>query len=298
MPAVMPKNSSLRARFKESASFLSTVYREWNNDHPDLLAAGLGYFSLFSLIPLLIISMAALGYLWAVQDSKVELTQRLASIMGEGAAGSLTYWLTIAGGEGKGKATLVSMGVLLVGASKIFTQVRTALNIIWDVKQKDVGFFKDMFTSLGMNIAMLIGLLCFLVSFVVLDGLVALISNTIGSYIPGYEIVLYLANTFIPLGLFTLLFAVAYKCIPETHITWSDVWPGAIATALMMGIGKIAIAFYLKLQSFSNVYGTASSCIVMMVWIYFAAQIFFFGAEFTWLWARTYGSHSSSQTKR
>lgn len=285
----------MRKFAKTVFQFFRRAYTEWDRTYPNFLAAGLGYFSLFSLIPFLVLITAAVGFFWAHQDSQL-LIRELRSLFGRELASSFEAWLPLAASYGKTQASLVSFVVLLWSASKVFSQVRTALDIIWDVKPQTSSFVKDILTTALMNFAMLGGVLLFLFSFVLLDAVVAFLIRALGNYVFGLKLVLTVANVAIPPGLFTLLFAAAYKYIPDTPVKWRDVWLGAIVTAVVMAIGKVLIGLYLRWQPFDSLYGTASSFIVLLGWIYFAAQIFFFGAHITRQYALTYGSHAPKKS--
>lgn len=270
---------------------MAYTFREFRSNNLDLLAAGLGFFSLFSLVPLMIIGTAALGLVWSHHDPGV-LLNHLAALVSDDVAYGISEWLTLASGYGKGKATAFSGAVLALAASRIFTHIRTALNLIWKIRPKEQRFAKRTAMAFLGNLEMLIGIVLFMFSFVVLDAGVVLVSKFASGYIPGIRFILELANLLIPIGLATLLCAAAYKFVPSVSLRWADVLPGAIVSAAFLAIGKVAISLYLRWHSFSTLYGAASSIILVLIWIYFAAQIFFFGAQFSCLYAQTYGSHS------
>ena len=277
--------SAVAALFKDS-------FAAWQDDHPDLLAAGLGYFTLFSFGPLLVIATAISGYVWERSNTQRQILDALASVIGPQASDSVAHWLDIAGAAGKGKATVLSVFILVFGASRVFAQLRAAMDMIWRVSAPHRGFFRNLAWTWLMDFAMLVGMTLFILVFIATDALIALMNHGLGGRWAGAVHFLNVANIAVALLMFTALFAAAYKLVPDAEISWSDVWPGALVASALFTVGKYLIVLYLGFQSFDTAYGAASSLIVLMVWMYFAAQIFFFGAEFTRLYARRFGSRA------
>ena len=280
-----------------AASLLKDSFVAWQDDHPDLLAAGLGYFTLFSFGPLLVIATAVSGYVWEQSSTQRRILDALTSMIGPQASGSVARWLGEAGAAGKGKATVLSAALLVFGASRVFAQLRAALDMIWHVSPPERGFLRNLAWQWLMDFAMLLGTTLFLLVFIATDALIAPVNRVFGSRTGWAEAVhlLNAANFAVALLLFAALFAAAYKLVPDTEIRWSDVWPGAFLTSALFALGKFLIGLYLRYQSFDTVYGAASSIIVVMVWMYFAAQIFFFGAEFTRLYTERFGSRAPGE---
>jgi membrane protein len=187
-------------------------------------------------------------------------------------------------------ATVASIATLLFGASGVFGALQDALNTIWEVTPKPgrgmLGMLRDRFVSFTMLLG--VGFLL-LVALVLSAGLAAL-GKFLGGLLPIPEAVLQAMNFVISFGVITLLFALIYKILPDAEIRWSDVWTGAAVTALLFTIGKFVLGLYLGKGSAGSAYGAAGSLIVVLLWVYYSAQILFFGAEFTQVYANTYGS--------
>jgi membrane protein len=277
--------------------FLYDTYLAWSKDHASFLAAGLSYFALFSIAPVIILSTAIIGQLWSHASVQQTVLEKLGPVLGDSATESLTAFLKLAKDDGKGKASLLSFVVLYLAASRIFAQLRTALDIIWDITPPKTSFFRNILRTTVKNLLMVLGVVAFLFLFLATDALMAGGLKFLQTRTVGYvHLPLIAAVHFaVPLLLFTLLFAAIYKVLPDTRIPWSDVWPGALLTAGLFSVGKSLISLYLTFQKFDSVYGAASSVIIIMVWIYLASQILFFGAEFTWLYAKRYGSRSKPE---
>lgn len=284
------------ARVKLLLKFFYTTYHELQKDHPALLAGGLSYFALFSLAPVMIISTALLGHVWSHQSVQETMFGKLSPILGADTTDSLAGWLELTTRGSKGKATLFSFVALYLAAGRIFAQLRTAMNIIWDLPLREDGFFKTYFRTTGQNFAMIACLIAFIFVFLITDASMAVVVKLAQHYIVGFQHLPLLQGVHValPILLFSLLFGAIYKFVPDTHVPWSDVWPGAIVTSVLFAIGKSVISLYFSFENFNTLYGAASSVIVIMVWIYFATHIFFFGAEFTWLYSKQYGSRSRS----
>ena len=189
----------------------------------------------------------------------------------------------------KSAASIISIIVLLIGASGVFAQLQDALNTVWNVKAKPKGgiwlFIRKRLLSFGM--VLVIGFLL-LVSLIV-SAVLAGISKLEISPLPGFTPLWQFLNFGVSFGFISLLFALIYKYLPDAKIRWKDVWVGAIITALLFSLGKYLIGLYLGRGSFGSAYGAAGSLIVFLAWVFYSAQILLFGAEFTQVYARKYG---------
>ena len=184
---------------------------------------------------------------------------------------------------------MISVVILLIGASGVFAQLQSALNTVWNVKAKPNGgiwqFIRKRLLSFGMVLAIGFLLLVSLLVSAFLSGISKLEINLLPGLTPLWQLV----NFAISFGFISLLFALIYKYLPDVKIRWKDVWVGAIITALLFTLGKFAIGFYLGRGSLGSSYGAAGSLIVFLAWVFYSAQILLFGAEFTQVYARKYG---------
>jgi membrane protein len=197
-----------------------------------------------------------------------------------------------------GVAGILSLLTLLWGASNVFVQLQDSLNTIWgvEVKERNQGWqslLRERFLSFSM--ILVIGFLL-LVS-LVLGALISAVGGVFNGLLPGLEWVWQLANFAISFGVTILLFAAIYKVLPDAEFSWRDVWMGATATALLFTVGKWLLGLYLGYQSAASAYGAAGSLVVLLIWIYYSAQIFFFGAEFTQVYARRAGEGVAPDAK-
>ncbi len=276
---------------KVIVKLLKETFKEWQQDKASRLAASLAYYTIFSLAPLLIIAIAITGAIFGEEAARGEIVAQIQGLVGtEGAKAIETAIDNANKPDVSSIASLISLVVLLFGASGVFAQLQEALNAIWEVRAKPkrgiINFVRKRILSFSAVLG--IGFLL-LVSLIVSAALSAL-NNYLSNLIPGIDFLWQLLNFLISFGIITLLFALMYKFLPDVKINWRDVWMGATITALLFAIGKFALGLYLGRGSFGSTYGAAGSLVIILAWVYYAAQILFFGAEFTQVYAKRYGS--------
>jgi len=187
-------------------------------------------------------------------------------------------------------AGVVGLVTLLIGATGVFGELRDALNTIWEVPSKGLGGIRGLIKDRFLSFTMLLGIgFLLLVSLVISAGLAA-VGRFLGGVLPALSVLGEVANFLISLVVITVLFAMIYKYLPDLKIPWGDVWIGAAVTALLFDLGKSLIGLYLGSSKIASTYGAASSLAIVLIWIYYSAQIFLFGAEFTQVYARQHGS--------
>lgn len=269
-------------RLKEIPGLLADTGSDWLDDKAPRLAASLALYTLLSLAPLLILAVSVAGLMFGDEAARGQIQHQLAAVLGEQGAVAVQSILANARTPSSGiVGTIVGLALALFGASGVFGELQGTLNEIWDVDTKPgrgvKGFIKDRFFSftLVLGVAFLL-----LVSLVVSAGLAAL-----GAYfthtLPGGEAVWQVLNFLISLAVTTALFATIFKVIPDVEIEWRDVWVGALVTAALFTLGKFAIALYVGRSTVASPFGAAGSVVALVVWVYYSAQILFFGAELT-----------------
>lgn len=270
---------------------LKETVSEWQEDNASRLAAALAYYTVFSLAPLLIIAIAVAGFFWSGQAAQGLVFDQIRGVLGANAAELVQTMIQNAGNRGSGiLGTVVGVVTLLLGATGVFAALQGALNEVWDVMpDPDTGFMStitDRLLSFGM--VLIIGFLL-LVS-LVLSAALSAVGQFVSGLSPGLQFVGQVVNFVVSFGVITLLFASIYKVLPDVEIDWGDVWIGAATTAFLFAVGKLLLGVYIGRASYGSVFGAAGSLVVILVWIYYSAQILFFGAEFTQVYARRHGS--------
>lgn len=267
------------------------TFTEWNADQAPRLAAALAYYTAFSLAPLLVIVIAIVGLIFSQDTVQNQILQQVERTTGAGAAELVTGLIESTTQPQQGIfSTILSVITLLLGAIGAFTQLQTSLDIIWNVdlakrETNILTFLKDNLLSFGM--ILMIGFLL-LVSLVI-STVIGALDSFMAGLLPGTEFILSLVNFFGSFAIITLLFALMFKFLPHTTVEWRHVWVGAVVTALLFVIGKQLLGLYLGRTSTTSAYGATGSLVVILLWIYYSAQIVLFGAEFTQVYAKRYG---------
>lgn len=272
---------------------------DWWADDAPRLAAALSYYALFSLTPLLVIVISVAGLVYGREAVQGDLVGQIAGLVGRDGARAIEDLIATANHPTESViATIVGLIFLLLGAGGVLLQLQTALNRIWNVETPPSngvwGFVRTRVMSFVFVLS--IGFLL-LVSLSVSAFLVA-VQRFASTLIPGTEAVWILVNVVASLAVITLLFGLLFKYVPDAVIAWSDVWVGAAFTAVLFTGGKFLLGLYLGRASFASAYGAAGSLVVVLVWIYYSAQILFLGAEVTQVYARTRGSRIRSLTEQ
>ena len=284
----------MQIRIKSIFKLLKEAFKEWQEDKASLLAAALAYYTVFSITPLLVIAIAIAGAVFGQDAAQGEIVAQINQLVGQQGAEAIETALNNANQPQIGSiASIISVIVLLVGASGVFAQLQEALNTVWNVRTKSDagiwGFIRKRLLSFGMVLAIGFLLLVSLVISAMLSGIGKLEINIL----PGMTVIWQILNFTVSFGFISLLFALIYKYLPDVTIRWKDVWVGAIITALLFTAGKFLIGLYLGRGSLGSAYGAAGSLIVFLAWVFYSAQILLFGAEFTQVYTRKYGKKIS-----
>jgi membrane protein len=276
-------------------TLLKLSYQGWKEDKASRLSAALAYYTIFSLAPLLVIIIAITALFWQREVVQSQVMNQVEGLVGAEGRTFVSDLVTSASNPARGIfASIVGVVTLLIGALGVFNELHNALNTIWDVKEEETKGFveavKKVIFSRLLSFTMILGIgFLLLVSLVISAGLSAM-NETIGNAIPLSEILLQILNLIISIGVITVLFALMFKFLPDAEIAWRDVWLGAFVTALLFSLGKFLIGLYLGNSAVASSFGAAGSLVLLLVWIYYSAQIFLFGAEFTQVYANNYGS--------
>lgn len=278
---------------KEAFALLKKAAWDWFDDQAPTLGAALAFYTVFSLAPLLIITVSIAGLVFGREAAQGQIFDQLRSLVGEASAGAMQDVVENANSTPATGlvATLIGFVTLIVGASGVFGQMQTSLNFIWGVQSKPgrgiLGLLQDRVLSFGF--ILVVGFL--LLISLLLTTAIAFIAEWFGGIVPGIEMLIQAANAILSLAVITLLFAMIFKFLPDAKIAWRDVWIGALITAALFTVGKEVLGLYLGKSGVGSSYGAAGSLIVLLLWVYYSAQIVFFGAEFTKVYANRFGSH-------
>ncbi|HET7394129.1 MAG TPA: YihY/virulence factor BrkB family protein [Candidatus Binatia bacterium] len=272
--------------------FLKKTISGWIEDEPFALAAALSYYTLFSLAPLLTIAIAIAGFFFGAEAAQNQVVETTQGLVGRESAQAIQEMVRKASEKPTAGIISTVFGViaLLFGAGGVVGQLQNSLNQVWGVAPKPGqgvwGFIRQRFISFAMVLSVGFLLLVSLVVSAVLSGMTTLLSNALG----GMAVLTHALDVLVSFAFITLLFALIYKFLPDAKIQWRDVWIGAALTSILFTIGKSLIGLYLGNSGVTSVYGAAGSLITVLLWVYYSALIFFFGAELTRVYATEYGS--------
>lgn len=271
--------------------------KAWSDDYAPSMGAAISYYTVFSLAPLLVIVIAVAGAVFGREAVTGQIVAQIRGLVGDQGATVVQNVVAASSDTHKGLvAGIISAVVLVIGATSVFTELQSALDRIWHVpaSQKPQGVWNILRSRL-LSFGVILGLVFLLmVSLVVSAGLSA-VGDWAGVAIPGGTVLLQLLNHAVSLGVATVLFAFIFKVLPSTTIAWRDVWVGAFTTAVLFEIGKFLIGLYLGKSSTTQAFAAAGSLVVLIAWVYYAAQIFLMGAEFTKVYAHEHGSRKGVQ---
>jgi membrane protein len=269
---------------------------KWNAINAPRLGAALSFYSMLSVAPLLVISIAIAGMVFGETAARGQIVWQIESLVGHEGGQAIQSMIEHAHHPGAGLvASIVGILTLLFGASGVFLELRDSLNLIWDVHRTARSGWKAMLHERFTAFAMVVGIGFLLMVSLLANAAIAAAGTFFGAFLPVPEAVLQLINALISFGGITLAFALLYKIVPDARIEWHDVWIGAAVTAALFTIGKFLIGLYIGRAALSSAYGAAGSLVVFLVWVYYSAQVFFLGAEFTRCFAEQYGSRAQAR---
>jgi membrane protein len=279
-------------RLKNKTRLLKATFTEYNEDKVPLLAAALAYYTVFSLAPLLIIVIAIAGSVFGEEAARGEIVGQIQGLVGQEGAEAIQVMLqnTQKPNSGGTIATIFGVITLLFGATGVFGQLQDALNLIWDVQPKPERGIKNFIQTRLLSFAMVVVVGFLLLVSLVISAVLAGVSNFFGAMFPGFILGGQILNILISFITITLLFASIYKFLPDVHVPWKNLWVGAGVTAFLFTIGKFMIGLYLGNSSVGSTYGAAGSLVVILIWVFYSAQILLLGAEFTQVYSKYQGS--------
>jgi membrane protein len=272
--------------------------REFNEDKVPRLGAALAYYTIFSIGPVLLIAVAMAGLFLGAEAARGQISGELGKIFGPEMSKSLEEMIEAAAKPKNGRlATIVGILTLMLGASGVFGQLKDALNTIWNVEKKPVSGIVDFIQTRFLSMAMVLGIGFLLLVSLVFDAAVSALGPWLERLIGGEALIQFLSLA-LSFAISAVLFAAIFRLLPDLKIAWHDVWLGAVFTSLLFALGKWGLGLYLGKAAVGSAYGAAGSLVILLVWIYWSAQILFLGAEFTQVYARSLGTLRGDTSKR
>lgn len=273
---------------KQAWKLISDTVKSWNRDRAQSMGAALAFYTMFSIAPLLLIIVTVGGYFLGATTMRGEIDSALSGLIGPSGAHSLEK-LAKAANEASRKSVAAGIGVVifLFGSTSVFNELQDALNRIWKTPGHvhSVGFLSILRGRL-LSFAMILGISAFLMVSMALSATVSVLAKSWGSTTAFEEFVVQVFSSMLGYILVTTTFALIYKLVPRAKVHLSDVWVGAALTAALFTMGNQLIGLYLRKSALISTWGALRSIAVIILWVYYSAQIFLFGAEFTWIYSR------------
>ncbi len=282
-------------KFRWLVRLAKKTVMKWWDDNVLRLSAALSFYTLFSLAPLLTIAVAIAGLVVNEKVVQDEVLSQFKDLIGAPGADAIANMLESASQPVQGTIpTIVSLVTLVIVSMGMFSELQDALNLIWRIAPKKNAALWGAIKSRFLPFMLVIGTGLLLLVSLILSAVLAALSKFVLQAMPGPQIILIFVDVAVSLPVITLLFALMFKVLPDGYIAWMDVWFGALVTGTLFMIGKWVIGLYLGSTAMVSMYGTASSLMIILAWVYYSGLIFFLGAELTCVYAHEYGSRITS----
>lgn len=288
-------------RWSELLQLVKSTFSAWSDDNVPRLGASLAYYTALSLAPLVVVVLGVAGLAFGKQAVQGELIWEIQSTVGKDGAAFIQQLIQSSAREQTGiLATVLALVALFFGATSAVVELTDALNTIWHVPANRAGGWKSIARLLRtrfVSFAMVLGVGFLLLVSLLVSALLAALGRYFGEILPIPEAALHALNLGLSFIVITFLFGMIYKLLPDVRLEWSDVAIGAAVTSLLFSLGKLLLGLYLGKSTLGSTYGAAGSFVIVLVWVYYSAQVFFLGAEFTRMYALQFGSRGKSSVR-
>ena len=293
--ALAAKNTLLQASHWSAAQWWRMIkmsFAAWVDDYAPSMGAALAYYTVFSLAPLLVIVISVAGLIFGPDAVRGAIFGEINGLMGADAAIAIQDLLTSVSKPSTGIiGSILGVLVLLIGATSVFGELQDALDRIWraPARVRSSGLLTLLRTRI-LSFGMILGIAFLLMVSLVTGAAIAALGKWWGVWFAGWELVAQIIDAGVGFLMTTAVFALIYKLMPRVKVGWIDVWVGAAVTALLFTVGRLLISLYIGKSGVASGFGAAGSVAVIFVWVYYSAQVFLIGAEFTWVYAQSLGS--------
>ena len=291
----MPSYFNKSKLMKSFLLLIKTTLKSWNDDYASSMGAALAFYTLFSIAPMLLIVLSMIGFVFGLEAARGELSGQLQNLMGVQSATAVQALLQNINKPKEGFiATIIGVALLLVGATSVFGELQNSLNRIWRAPERPKvnGLIALLHESL-LSFGMILGVGFILMVSLIFSAALSAIGHWWSPQFNEWILLLNIFNIVFSFLMTTAMFALIYKLMPSVRIRWSEVWLGAVITAILFTIGKFLIGLYIGRSAIASGFGAAGSLIALLIWVYYSAQVFLLGAEFTWAYSNIYGSRKS-----
>jgi membrane protein len=273
---------------------LKETLSNWSSHKCSAFGAAIAYYSIFSFGPLMLIATVIAGVVFGTDAARGAISGQVRGLLGDSGAQALEALLNGADHPYQGMlATIFGVGALVFAAVSVVVQLKTALNTVWECDSAAQGGWWDLIRGYLVSLAGVVSLGFLLLVSLLFTAAISAIGKYFGSYLP--EPTFQVLGSVISFLFITVLFAMMFKWLPDTHVDWRDVWLGAVLTAALFEAGKFLIGYYVGKLALQSTYGAAASLVMLLIWVYYSAQIVLLGAEFTHVYARRHGRHTKPE---
>ena len=267
------------------------AFRGWLDDEAASMGAALAFYTLFSMAPLLLLVISLAGMVIGTDTARALIFEQLNTLVGANGADAIQAVMRAADDPGKGAlAAVMSLATLVIGATTVFAELRRDLDKIWKFERPRAGGLWKLFGARVWAFGLVLTIGFLLMVSLALSAVVTAFGSVVAGHLPGSAVILRSLEFLVSFVVITGLFAMIYKILPSVRIAWGDVWVGAAATSFLFWVGKYLIGLYIARSAVASPFGAAGTLVVVIVWVYYSAQIFFLGAEFTRAYAVRRGS--------
>jgi membrane protein len=285
----------LKQNFSKSLLIVKDVFKEFSADNIVKYSASLAYYTVFSIAPLLIVITTSFGFLFGKEAMQGRVYEQLNNFVGSEAAIQIQDIIkNIHLSRNSFFATVISLIILLIGATSIFGEIQDSINKIWGLRMKKHKVWWKLILTRLLSFSLILSIGIIMIFTLLLNAAVAAFGKFIGKFINNYSIYfIQITDSVLSFVIVAFLFALIFKILPDAKIGWKDVLFGGFFTAIFFTIGKMGISFYVSVSNITSLYGAAGSIIILMVWVYYSSIILYLGAEFTKVYAKLYGKNIS-----
>ncbi len=286
------EKSRIKRKFSDILTIIKNSALNFGSNRPVDLAGTTAYFAIFSIVPIIIIIISVFGLLTGEASIREKLFEELNILMGSNSTALLkeaieNYQIS----ENSTIATIIGLVFFLVSATTLFSSLQNSINYIWRVQVKSdikTNLFK-LLKDRGLSFGMILSLGFVLLVSLVIDASIAFLKEFLSTYFsPKFIVLAQLTNVTLSLAIITCVFAFIYRFLPDVRVKWSASWFGALFTAILFTLGKLLIGLVVGNSNMGAVYGTAGAFIAILIWIYYASLIFYFGVELTHQFSKYY----------
>jgi membrane protein len=281
--------SEPRGRVAATLALIKETFSRWSNDSAPRMAAALSYYAAFSMAPLLILAISIAGLAFGHDAAQGKIVEQIGGLVGTKSAAAIQDMLQAVHRPSKGILfSIIGIVTLIAGATGVLSELKSALNTIW--RTREPGDVQEIVKKNILFVGMLLGIGFMLTVSLVLSAGLASLGQLLSGWLPGAKIILQGIEFILSAVIIAVLFAAIYRFLPNTRVDWRDVWIGAVVTSLLFNLGKLALGLYIGKSAVASYYGAAGAILVLLLWVYYSGLIFYFGAEFTKVYADWYGS--------